>query len=564
MLIKFINTGKGSAGSAKEYLLREHDHKGEVRADIQVLRGNPDQVTAVAESLEFKHTYRSAVIAWHKDDQPTDEQISEVLDEFERVAFSGLDPNQYTYYAVLHQESDGSKHVHIITPRVELQTGKSMNIAPPGWHKTYDLIRDLFNTRYDWASPKDRGRRQSVTLDKTMIHSDMPSAEAKKLLSESVNQAIRDGLVTDHASVKAYLAKFGEITREGKDYVSVKPKGFKRAIRLKGGVYEREFSIERVSRELEAEQRAGVSGDQADREREVKRLEQALRRTVAQRAEYNSRRYDYTALRSAREVEQSTINNHQAGERSAQRDPVTEKEDPSRDQGDRGYRSFYSDEVAELTLDELRDLCDDELMDALRDLEHGLSDEARHTGSVQQREAGDHGGAGEDVAVRELHTPPNSGRVAIDREEAGGGIDDRVRARVTGYSQDATRDLYAGVAKRHRTVRAELERDHGRLSDTDREIKQLFRRAEQSHQRSFGAIEKIRERVGRRGDQFRSAVAGIFEQSAQQIAQQVGRIGEARQEFSRAVKRCVARAVDKIQEIHEQYVSRSRGPTMMR
>jgi len=80
--------------------------------------------------LDFKHRYTSGVIAWHKDDAPTDEQIAQVLDDFERVAFAGLEPNQYTYYAVLHEESNGAKHVHVIAPRVELSTGKSMNIAP--------------------------------------------------------------------------------------------------------------------------------------------------------------------------------------------------------------------------------------------------------------------------------------------------------------------------------------------------------------------------------------------------------------------------------------------------
>jgi hypothetical protein len=102
MHIKFISTGKGSASAAKDYLLQKEDHKGIIRADIQVLRGNPEHVTQLAESLEFKHKYTSGVIAWHKDDAPTDNQIAQVLDDFERVAFAVLEPSQYAYYAVLH------------------------------------------------------------------------------------------------------------------------------------------------------------------------------------------------------------------------------------------------------------------------------------------------------------------------------------------------------------------------------------------------------------------------------------------------------------------------------
>jgi len=164
MHIKFINTGKGSARAAKNYLLQEHDHKGEIRPSVQILRGNPEHVTQLAESLNFKHKYTSGVIAWHKDDNPTNEQIEQVLNDFERVAFAGLEPNQYTYYAVLHEESNGAKHIHIIAPRVELKTGLSMNIAPPNHQKTYDILVDKYNTKYNWASPKDISRQKTIKI----------------------------------------------------------------------------------------------------------------------------------------------------------------------------------------------------------------------------------------------------------------------------------------------------------------------------------------------------------------------------------------------------------------
>ena len=42
----------------------------------EVLRGDPDMVAAVADSLEFEHKYRSIVIAWAPEDRPTDAQVS--------------------------------------------------------------------------------------------------------------------------------------------------------------------------------------------------------------------------------------------------------------------------------------------------------------------------------------------------------------------------------------------------------------------------------------------------------------------------------------------------------
>ncbi len=129
--IKFIPRGTGSAGAAADYLLGERDAAGQPRAGVEVLRGDPEQVAAVADSLAFEHTYRSAVIAWSPEDRPTDAQIEAVLDEFEKTAWAGLDANRYSWTAVLHREQGGGVHVHVLTARCDLETGKSLNIAPP-------------------------------------------------------------------------------------------------------------------------------------------------------------------------------------------------------------------------------------------------------------------------------------------------------------------------------------------------------------------------------------------------------------------------------------------------
>ena len=74
------------------------------REGVEVLRGDPDMVAAVADSLAFEHTYRSTVIAWAPEDQSTDAQINAVLDEFEKTAWAGLEPDRYAWATVLHRE----------------------------------------------------------------------------------------------------------------------------------------------------------------------------------------------------------------------------------------------------------------------------------------------------------------------------------------------------------------------------------------------------------------------------------------------------------------------------
>ena len=71
MHVKFIAHGTGSARAAADYLLGERDAAGKPRDGVEVRRGEPDMVAAVADALQFEHKYTSGVIAWTPEDRPT-------------------------------------------------------------------------------------------------------------------------------------------------------------------------------------------------------------------------------------------------------------------------------------------------------------------------------------------------------------------------------------------------------------------------------------------------------------------------------------------------------------
>jgi hypothetical protein len=62
---------------------------------LEVLRGAPDRTEALIDASRHQWTYRAGVISFAATDAPTEEQQSEVMDHFERLAFAGLDPEQY-------------------------------------------------------------------------------------------------------------------------------------------------------------------------------------------------------------------------------------------------------------------------------------------------------------------------------------------------------------------------------------------------------------------------------------------------------------------------------------
>ena len=85
-----------------------------------------------------------------------------MVDEFEKTAWAGLEPDRYTWAAVQHREAGGGVHVHVLAARCDLETGKSLNIAAPGWQKTFDALRDWQNHENGWSRPDDPERARDV------------------------------------------------------------------------------------------------------------------------------------------------------------------------------------------------------------------------------------------------------------------------------------------------------------------------------------------------------------------------------------------------------------------
>lgn len=306
MHIKFTKHGKGCPRKAVSYLLAEKDAKGDLRPDIQTLRGDAQTFVAITESLNFDYRYSSAVIAWSKDDNPTDAQIQETLDQFEKHAFADLDPTRYHMNAVLHVAQDGSKHVHVLVPRVDLATGKSLNIAPPGHEKYFDKVRDYLNEKYSWSKPDDLAVLKADVQLPHHTHSQRLAAieinfsgktkpEKKELLNKIVAQRINAGVIQDRSDVVKTLSEYGIITRNAKDTISIKFHGDKTAIKMAGEFYKDGFNVTAY-----AENRARAEADQsASRANEVdaKRVNELynkLQRATESRARFFADRYAET------------------------------------------------------------------------------------------------------------------------------------------------------------------------------------------------------------------------------------------------------------------------------
>jgi len=259
----------------------------------EVLRGNPELTKSLIDSLEFKHKYTSGVIAFHRDDYPTEEQQQTLMDDFEELAFAGLKKSNVNILWVRHVHC-GNVELHMIVPRVELSTGKSLNIAPPGWNKFYDCLRDAWNHEQNWARPDDPARARLVQLEREFGRKgELGRNSFREYLSKLVEMSVENGRITDRESLIEFLGDQFKISRTSKKYVSIEyKKGIK--LRLKGKYFDEGFDWQEVCLSRKSEEK-WAAGDFGPIITPACLARRNLEKWVVKRATYNKERYENPA-----------------------------------------------------------------------------------------------------------------------------------------------------------------------------------------------------------------------------------------------------------------------------
>jgi hypothetical protein len=137
-------------------------------------------------------------------------------------------------------------------------------------------------------------------------------------------QRIELGIVTDRTTLIKSLEEVGEVTRQGSDYVSVKPFGFNKAVRLKGLIYGEVFKSCELDRQASSKERAGFADDRDAHERAAQTARREYEKAVRRRASYNFAHFRASSARalgpSGKETGRAPADSSNAGNSIAQRD----------------------------------------------------------------------------------------------------------------------------------------------------------------------------------------------------------------------------------------------------
>lgn len=308
MLIKFFSNGKGAGVGPVGYLVAREVLAYDANRDLirdadgrpvmvardplpEVLRGDPARTEALIDASRNQWTYRAGVISFASEDAPTEGQQAQVMDAFERLAFAGMDDEQFDMLWVRHSHEDRVE-LHFCTPRLELTTGKSLNIAPPGYQTAYDSLRDLMNKTHGWADPMDLDRAQEVQATV-----EAPTrVQGREELHEWILDQISVGTISDRASMIDALTDAGfDIPRASKNYITAKDPDMGERWRLKGEIFHDDWQADPSSREIE---RGPGSDPQRARRLDgitIAELQERYSGQCEARAGYNRDRYQHVS-----------------------------------------------------------------------------------------------------------------------------------------------------------------------------------------------------------------------------------------------------------------------------
>ncbi|WP_457611294.1 relaxase/mobilization nuclease domain-containing protein [Lutibacter sp.] len=272
----------------------KHGQSGGVKYAInnktaKVLAGDPELTEQLIKQNKNKLKYRSGIISFEEKNPPK-EVVQDVIDNFIKSTFAGLEPEQYNILLVEHTNTD-NYHIHFTIPRIELSTGKSFN---PHWHKEDQKrllkLQDYLNAKHGLSNPFE------IQKAKTLQDIDFKALnrnKAKEEINSFVEKLVIERRVQNRDELIKYFTESGiDVVRQSKSFITIKIDDVR--IRLKGIYYADTFTdIRAVGTELQKREREHT----ATTPKELERIKQELDRLIQYKARINQERYKQTNKR---------------------------------------------------------------------------------------------------------------------------------------------------------------------------------------------------------------------------------------------------------------------------
>ena len=342
MIVKFSSHGKGKASGVLDYLLKEKGSNDAIvpRAHAKVLYGDPVLTEHLINTTPYKSKYKSGYLSFTEyADEISDADKKRIMQEFEAIIFCGLESDQYDILWVEHADKGiddthpvGRLELNFVIPCQELRSGKSFQpYYEPADQKRVNAWKNIINSEVKTikgeplSDPNDPERKRLVNpyssnaprptpFDmKAYTKEDADKDEevianppSRKLLEEAIKRRLlldwQEGVAMNRWRVLGRLEQWGLKINRGNSEKTLsvtsskltdkngKPMG----VRLKGGMFEKEFDGYEFEPEAKEENHSAY-GHRASRNERKQTDESLLVAGIKIKEAYHQERYKSSA-----------------------------------------------------------------------------------------------------------------------------------------------------------------------------------------------------------------------------------------------------------------------------
>lgn len=290
MNITIFPTGKGGAQSAVNYLLSDVDHEKKKRSVVpEIIFGDPNTFTEIANATNRLHKYTSGVISFRDNESVTQEQINTLISTFRSTFMPGLEVDKnFADFWVAHRDK-GNLELHFLVANTELTTGQQLNIHPPGEKNIqfFNAFVAVMNDNFGFAQVVADPLKVALKPFEAKAENGKKDKKAKNDFAKVLHAEITDGFISNRNQLIGYLKKSKiDIALIGDDFITVRLPGASRNTRLKGPLFVRESNYaELVEQHRQAKIAKFLTAAEAQEQKN------RLVAGIEARATFNQRRY---------------------------------------------------------------------------------------------------------------------------------------------------------------------------------------------------------------------------------------------------------------------------------
>ncbi|GAA8656108.1 hypothetical protein HpBT333_15380 [Helicobacter pylori] len=322
MLVKFwgINQGGGDGDGSVNYLLNERVEQGTAK----VLKGDANLTKSLLLSLTQKHKACVGCLSF-EESNINDGLKYELMESFENALLTESMQNRYNILWVEHTDK-GRLELNFVIPKIDLERQKAFN---PYYHKVdlkrIDTWKDCINLKHNFTNPKDLEKQHNIQQHQTK------NPQNKELLAtyEKLDKLIQDNLgklFNSRDDIINFLKDNQcEVTRQGKDYISVKLPKEPKTKRLKGFYYHETFrTIADIREQLSEVRQREIQRERPNYQRDsdnhaelLRELENKLHRHIEYKQQYYKQLHEFNS-KEPREPKEQLLRDRENQQRTQQ------------------------------------------------------------------------------------------------------------------------------------------------------------------------------------------------------------------------------------------------------